>query len=130
MAPRSWFDNEKLLPRERLARISPARLRVDGPPHWWEGMLILTNDRLFFLPEVDDASVGEAAFWLADVTAVDIAGRGRISVAAGRTNATFELIGPVLFVGRRARLWLREIAQARLTAVPRTLVNHVRRATG
>jgi hypothetical protein len=130
MAPRSWFDSEKLLPRERLARIGPARLRVNGPPHWWEGMLILTNDRLFFLPEVDDASVGEAAFWLADLTAVDVAGRGRISVVAGRMNATFELIGPMLFAGRRARLWLREITRGRLTAVPRTLVNNVHRATG
>ena len=130
MAPRSWFDSEKLLPRERLARISSARLRVNGPPHWWEGSLILTNDRLFFLPEVDDASVGEAAFWLADLTTVRASGGGRVSVSGGGIDATFELKGRSPFAGHRVRGWLREIERARRNAVPRTLVNDARRANG
>jgi hypothetical protein len=130
MASRSWFGSDKLLPRERLARTGQARLRVDGPPHWWEGMLILTNDRLFFLPQVDDARVGDAAFWLADVTSVEAAGGARISVYAGRQRATLELTGPILFGGHRARGWLHDIERARRTAVPRPYANNVHRATG
>ena len=47
---RTWFDSRMLLAGERFVRSATARLRTAAPPHWWEGELILTSDRLFFLP--------------------------------------------------------------------------------
>ena len=56
-----WFDHEKLLPGESLVREGFARLRTVEPPYWWEGDLILTSERLFFLPNVHNPTKGRSS---------------------------------------------------------------------
>ncbi|MEX2245165.1 MAG: hypothetical protein WEC75_00595 [Dehalococcoidia bacterium] len=120
---RSWFDKEKLLPDERLVRESPARLHSDAPPRWWEGELILTTDRLFFLPEVYNPLIGDAGFWLRDVVECDEAGRNRLRIAGDNAFATFELTAGVpslsVITGRGAGEWRRAIARLIPQARPR-----------
>jgi len=130
MATRSWFDSEKLLPDERLLRSAPARIRTDAPPHWWEGELILTNHRLFFLPSVEEPFLDEAAFWLADLASWRTAHRNRLLVVAGGVEREFELMSPapVALVGRSAARWARDLARARAAARPRP--DEGRRAAG
>lgn len=116
--------------REQLARSGAARLRVAGPPHWWEGWLTLTSERLFFVADVEGNEATRAAFWLADVAAVERAGGSRIRVRAGDDAATFDLTGAAIVAGRRVRAWLRDIERGRRNAVPRSLLGGARRATG
>ncbi len=130
MATRSWFGSEKLLPDERLLRSAPARIRTEAPPHWWEGELILTSDRLFFLPSVDEPFLDDAAFWLADVASWRSARRNRLLVAADGVEREFELTSPspMPLVGRSAARWARDLANARAAARPRP--SEGRRAAG
>jgi len=121
MRRRSWFDVDKLLEGERLLRSMPARIRTDAPPHWWEGELILTSDRLFFLPSVDVPSLDDAAFWLCDVASWRTAGRNRLLVVIGGVRREFELAAPATagLIGRSAARWARDLARARAAARPR-----------
>ncbi len=113
----SWFDDEKLFPGERIARAGRAWYRTAAAPGWWEGELILTTDRLFFLPNVDNASIGSVAFWLRDVTAAT-AGRNRFTIAAGDEHAVFEAhdgssVASAALLGIRQEPWLETIASLR-----------------
>ncbi len=138
MASRShgWFDEAKLLPSELQVRSGSARLRVSGPPYWWEGALILTSDRLFFLPHVYSPRIDEAAFWLFDMTGAAPAGRNRFKVSAHGRTATFHLTtsrpGPAGLIGQQAKAWLEAIAALRASARPRTAFDEpaARRAAG
>jgi hypothetical protein len=117
MATRSWFDSDKLQPGERLLRSAPARIRTEAPPHWWVGELVLTSDRLFFLPSVDAPFLDDVAFWLADIARgaalrQPAAGRRRRRRARVRLTAT----QPVALVAR-APLGARP--RARAVARPR-----------
>jgi hypothetical protein len=116
MASRShhWFDNEKLAPGERIVRTASARLRSDAPPYWWEGELVLTTERIFFLPFVISPLIDQVAFWLSEITHAGRLGRGRFRLAAGSVSASFELPGM-----QRARTWLDAI-DACLGLEPRT----------
>lgn len=126
MASRSqgWFDEAQLLPSERLVRSGTARLRIPEPPYWWEGRLILTSDRLFFLPHVDQVRLDQTAFWLHDLTAWERAGRNRFHVAAADEESTFHLIGgrpgPAALIGDQAGPWLQAIASIQRSARPKT----------
>ena len=130
MGTRSWFDSDKLLPGERLLRSAPARIRTDAPPHWWEGELILTSDRLFFLPSVDEPFLDDAAFWLADIDSWRSARRNRLLVVVDDVEREFELMStqPVALIARSAPRWARDLASARAVARPRP--DEGRRAAG
>lgn len=121
MGSRSWFDNDKLLPDERLVRSVPARIRTDAPPHWWEGELVLTSDRLFFLPSVDGPFLSDVAYWLTDIASCRAGRRNRLLVASGGVEREFELTSsrPVALVGYSAARWARDVACARQHARPR-----------
>ncbi len=113
----SWFDVEKLLPGERLARSTAARLRVAVPPYWWEGELILTSDRLFFLPCVESPLISEAAFWLAELTQTQRSGPRTLSVADARHSAQFQIEHPLLAFHRDdERTWVRDVNRLRTDA--------------
>jgi hypothetical protein len=117
-----WFDDAKLLPSERLIRSGTVRLRIPGPPYWWEGELILTTDRLFFLPYVEHPRLGATAFWLHEVAATVAAGRNRFATRTAEQKATFQLIGPgrgpAGLIGDQAKPWLAAIALAQPAARP------------
>jgi hypothetical protein len=121
MRKRSWFDVDKLLEGERLLRSVPARIRTDAPPHWWEGELILTSDRLFFLPSVDVPFHEGAAFWLRDVASWGASGRNRLLVVIDGVRREFDLATPAtaMLIGRSAARMARDLASARATARPR-----------
>jgi hypothetical protein len=116
---RSWFDKEKLLPDERLVREGPARLRADGPPYWWEGELILTTDRLLFLPHMHNAQIRDGSFWLNDVVECEKHGRDRIRIIGTNSYATFRLTGMPAIPGLRWKSWTRDIARLTPQARPR-----------
>jgi hypothetical protein len=137
MASRShgWFDEAKLLPSERLIRSATARLRISGPPYWWEGALILTSDRLFFLPYVHHPQLSGTAFWLRDLSGVEHGGRNRFVARAGGDTATFHLVssrpGPAGLIGNRAASWLAAIAAVQREARPPAAFGRpARRAAG
>ena len=120
----SWFDAEKLLYRERMVRSGRVRLRTSAPPYWWEGSLILTSDRLFFLPDVDSPLIDPVAFWLAEVTHVTSDGPRRLRVDGAGSKATFLALG---LAGRSHHAWLRAIASVREGARPRSAFETPRR---
>jgi hypothetical protein len=122
----SWFDREKLLPDESLIRQGPVRVRTPlAPPGWWEGTLVLTSDRLFFLSFVHNPLVDtEAAYWLADIE-VSEAGRNRLRVHPKGNRAasvTFQFLGARLdlqgLFGERGSAWRDEVVRAQLRARP------------
>jgi hypothetical protein len=119
-----------MLPHEHVLRSGPSRIRLGGPPHWWEGTLVLTTDRIFFQPDVADARIESVAFWLSDLTLLASAGSGKIRVCATGGESTFELVGSLPLARRRVQDWLREIERARGSAMPRALLRDSRRATG
>jgi hypothetical protein len=124
MASRShtWFDDEKLLSGEEFVRAGVARVHTEAPPHWWEGELVLTSDRLFFLPRVHNPFLPHVAFWLQEVRTAEPAGRGTIHVATDDNAAIFRITdtGPSILGGRGAGQWLRLITAFRRAARPRT----------
>ena len=128
MASRShdgWFDEAQPLPAERLVRSGTARLGIPEPPNWWEGTLILSSDRHFFLPHADQVRLDQAAFWLRDLTPWERASRNRFRVAVMDDESTFQLIGgrpgPAALIGDQAGPWLQAIASLQRSARPRTV---------
>lgn len=119
MRQHAWFDDAMLLPGERLVRWGAARLCIDGPPGWWEGRLILTSERLFYLPDAERDRIGPAAFWLTELDASAGDG-GRLLVRLDDEAATFDLPGA----------WLDDIALARGGATMRPPLRDPRRAAG
>ena len=113
----SWFDDEKLLPSERMVRSGRVRLRTASPPYWWEGSLILTTDRLFFLPDVENPLIDQVAFWLADLQRAKKEGGARFRIEGRGASATFLALG---LPGRREHTWLQAIESVRRGARPRT----------
>ena len=137
MASRShgWFDDAKLLPGERCIRSGKVRLRIPGPPYWWEGALILTSDRLFFLPYVDHPRLGITAFWLHELAVTAAAGRNRFAARNAQEHATFHLIGPRAgpagLIDDQATAWLTAITAAQPAARPQAEFDRpARRAAG
>jgi len=124
MASRShgWFDDAKLLPTERMVRSGPARLRIPGPPYWWEGTLTLTSDRIFFLPYVEHPGLDVTAFWLHDLLTSTSDARNRFAVASPDRKAAFHLTGPPSaragWISSQARAWLQAIDELRHDARP------------
>jgi hypothetical protein len=122
MSGAHWFDPHKLLPGERLVRDGFARLRTPAPPFWWEGDLILTSDRLFFLPNIDNPHAEPAAYWLAMVHGAERSGYSAIHIDAGDEHAVFEVAGHFNWLpwlaSRRVRDWLTDIKEARRRARP------------
>jgi hypothetical protein len=115
MGSRTWFDGGKLLEGERMVRSAQARVRTDAPPHWWEGELILTSERLFFLPTVENPLLSDVAYWLVDLRECGSAGRNRFRVATGELESTFQLLSrsPSGIIGHTATSWVRDIARLR-----------------
>lgn len=121
----SWFDAEKLLPGESLIREAPVRLRTPSPPGWWEGTLILTSDRLFFLPAIRNPLIrGHVAYWLADLEESAV-GRNLLRVhklGSAVPPVTLQFLGPRLgprgILGERGKIWMFEIRRARTHARP------------
>jgi hypothetical protein len=122
MSGAHWFDREKLLPGEKLVRDGFARLRTQSPPFWWEGDLILTSERLFFLPNVQNPLAEPAAYWLAKVLGATRNGYSAININAGAEHATFEVAGHFnwlpFIARRRVEKWLADINAARRHALP------------
>ena len=114
----SWFDAEKLLPGEKMIRAGVSRVRTDTPPYWWEGYLVLTSDRLFFLPHIANPLLARTAFWLHDLIDAGPAGRNRLHVRTTDEAALFQVldVGPAATIGRGAVAWLRLIEMHRRTA--------------
>jgi hypothetical protein len=131
MSTRSWFDSDKLFDDERLVRSAPARVRTAAPPHWWEGELILTSDRLFFLPAVDDPLLDDVAFWLLDLKDWRAANRNRLIVAASDAEHEFQLVAgdPVAMIAGSAPRWARDLTDMRAAARRRRPLDR-RRAAG
>jgi hypothetical protein len=131
MGSRTWFDSDKLLAGERLVRSAPARVRTGAPPYWWEGELILTSERLFFLPAVENPLLSDVAYWLGDPKECRAAGRNRFMVATDELESTFHLVGssPVAVTGRSDTGWMRDVARLWRSAHPRTSFEG-RRAAG
>ena len=122
MASRShrWFDDAKLLPDERLVRSGAVLLHIPRLPHWWDGTLFLTTDRLFFLPTVDHERLGDHAFWLAELSLHE-PGRHQIRIAVGDKQSTFDFSGAAVAILRdRAAPWIRAIAEAQPHARPQS----------
>ncbi|MBI2724333.1 MAG: hypothetical protein HYX50_04650 [Chloroflexi bacterium] len=121
MSSRSWFDSAQLLAGERLIRSAPARVRVPGPPGWWDGRLVLTTDRIFFLATSERADDARIAFWLTDVVQASARPEGRLLVFAHSGDALFGLEeGPLrrAWPGRGPAAWCADIARAqRCTSV-------------
>jgi hypothetical protein len=122
----SWFDSAKLLAGESMIRQAQVRLRTPtAPPGWWEGTLVLTTDRLFFLAHVENPLIeSEAAYWLSELSVED-AGRNRLRVYPRGNRAasvTFQFLGPRLdpqgILGERGRSWLLDVTRAQLRARP------------
>jgi hypothetical protein len=116
----SWFDAKQLLPGEELVRTGTVRVRTDTPPFWWQGDLVLTTDRLFFLPHVENPFLARVAFWLHDLIDIGPAGRNRLHVRTGEDAALFQALdrGPKAVAGRAAGSWLRMIQKHRRSARP------------
>ncbi len=116
----SWFDTEKLLHGEKMIRAGVSRVRTDTPPYWWEGDLVLTSDRLFFLPHTANPLLTRTAFWLHDLIDAGPAGRNRLHVRTTNEAALFQVldIGPGAIAGRGAASWLRLIQLHRRQAHP------------
>ena len=131
-----WFDDAKLLPDERMVRSGLARLRIPGPPYWWEGTLTLISDRIFFLSLVDHPNLAVTAFWLYDLLTSTSDARSRFAGASPDHKATFNLIGqnasPAGIIGNQARGWLQAIDDMRPDARPRSAFEGApqRRAAG
>jgi hypothetical protein len=114
----SWFDTEQLLPGERLQREAAAELLTRIAPYRWHGALVLTSARLFFLPEISNALIEPAAFWLEDIAGVARTGRHRIHVSSAMGGASFALEGAVLAPHDRATWWLTEIDRLKSQPTP------------
>lgn len=116
----SCFDAKKLLPGEKMIRAGVSRVRTDTPPYWWEGDLVLTTDRLFFLPHTANPLLARAAFWLHELTDSGPAGRNRLHVRTTNEAALFQIIdsGPGAMIGRSATAWLKLIERNRRTGRP------------
>jgi len=120
---RTWVDDAMLLPGETLIREASVRIRTQAPPGWWEGTLVLTSDRLFFVPRVHNPLMQEqVAFWLADIEETD-GGRNRLrvhTIGSDSPGVTFLFGGPLLgprgLLGERGRIWLYQIRRAKLHA--------------
>ncbi|MBF6600014.1 MAG: hypothetical protein IVW36_05855 [Dehalococcoidia bacterium] len=106
----SRFDTKQLLPGERLLREARAELLLHFEPYRWDGALVLTSERLFFLPQVTNPLIAGAAFWIDEVARVARTGRHRLHVTADSGSASFALVGSMLAPRDRAQPWLREIA--------------------
>lgn len=138
MASRShgWFDAAKLLPFERLVRSGTVRLRIPGPPYWWEGTLTLTSDRLFFLPYVEHPRMEASAFWLQEMRVIAAVARNRFAVRTATEQATFHLIGskrgPAGLIDNQAASWLAAISavQPAARSSAECLERPARRAAG
>jgi hypothetical protein len=76
----SWFEPSMLLAGESLVREDRVRIRIDAPPGWWEGAIVLTTERLFVLPDVTHPSEPHVAFWLSEISSVDRLSRQRFAV--------------------------------------------------
>jgi hypothetical protein len=133
---RSWFDDEKLFPHERIIRSSRAWMKTLQASRYWEGEIVLTTDRFFFLPQVENPLIGSAAYWLASVTSLTPAGRHEFQIGAGGSRTTFRVLGdhaPISDVlSNRAHVWIGEISALRPHArVPEMFAAPVpRRAAG
>ncbi|MBI5289607.1 MAG: hypothetical protein HY873_11610 [Chloroflexi bacterium] len=118
----SWFDAEKLLPGEDFVRAGVVRARIDVAPYWWQGELVLTSDRLFFLPDVEHPLISSIAFWLHDLIDTGPAGRNRLHVRTTNEAALFQVLatGPAAVAGHAFAGWLRLIDSHRRMARPST----------
>lgn len=119
----SWFDAQMLLPGEDLVRTGAVRVRTDSAPYWWEGELILTSDRLFFLPHTANPLIGDTAFWLDEIRSSSPTRRDRFVVATDDSLAEFDVFDPIALpvpLRHRESPWLRGIASALRMARPRS----------
>ena len=130
----SWFGDAQLLPGERVIRTGAARIRIKARPGWWEGRLVLTSDRLFFLPDAEHPNVETTAVWISDVRHAAPLGKNRLLVSSVDTDLLVELLGvpisPVGLLGRRGDLWAGAIEAARESAPVAASMERRRRAAG
>jgi hypothetical protein len=112
--PLSWFDEKKLLEGERLLREARAQIHCAHAPTWWEGILILTTDRLFFLPDVEREGMWPAAaFWLRDIDVIEQPAPDRLRVRAALDKTEFRFARGRFLAKRPERIdWPREIREA------------------
>ena len=112
----SWFD-ERMLPRgEDLIFESHVRLHTDAPPFRWDGSLVLTSERLFFLPHIDNPALGRLAFWLSDIRAATYNAHAFYIRGPQDAFALFEPIGARIELKsttHRVARWLQLIGDAR-----------------
>ncbi len=102
----SWFGDAQLMPGERVIRTGAARIRIEARPGWWEGRLVLTSDRLCFLPEAEHPDVGTTAVWISDVRHAAPLGKNRLLVSSVDTDLLLELLGvPISPVGLLGPAW-------------------------
>lgn len=107
----TWFGAEKMFPGEELIRSGTARLRTESPPYWWEGELVLTTDRIIFLPFVSNKFLENAAFWLRDLVDYGPAGRNRLVLRSRGRSMLFQILGasPGALAGQKGAQWMRAI---------------------
>lgn len=105
-----WLEPEQLLPGETFVREGPARLRTYSPPFWWEGELVLTSDRVFFLPGVENPYEGAVAFWLAEVVDEEHAESGLLRLSSTEGRTVFQIPGFGFLAERGAKKWAQTIA--------------------
>ena len=130
----SWFGDAQLLPGERVIRTGAARIRIKARPGWWEGRLVLTSDRLFFLPDAEHPDVEATALWISDVRHAAPLGKNRLLVSSVDADLLVELLGapisPAGLLGRRGEMWTRAIDAVRESAAPVAAIERRRRAAG
>lgn len=115
-----WLEPEQLLPGESIIREGPARLRTYSPPFWWEGGIVLTSDRIFFLPSVENPFESAISFWLADVVDEEHAESGMLRLSSPEGRTVFQIPGIGFLAERGARKWAEIIAVSKLRARPHT----------
>jgi hypothetical protein len=125
---RAWSGAEHLLSGERIVRQARARLLASAPPHRWEGVLVVTTDRLLFVPDVYNELIGDAALWLAGLIDVNAPARERLHAATRERSFVFELPGLLATIRGVARGWVKTITLLQQTArAPDTFADTRRR---
>jgi hypothetical protein len=134
MGGQGWFGDEKLLPGERMLRRGRARLRTPSPPHWWEGSLVLTSERLIFLPDIDYPLQAAPVVWVRDIAHLARTGRNRLTVSGPLAPSIFQLTGnrgnPLGIAGLRESAWINAVIELQHELRPRRSLDRTRRAAG
>ena len=116
-----------LLPEERVVRESRGWLRTTFPPLRWEGTLVLTVDRILFVPDVYNELIGDLSMWLSDLAEINAPGRARLHFSTREQDAVVELPGLGGLLTSAARRWVRAVEDSAMISTPASAARDDRR---